>query len=69
MIETGERQELEKIEISNSELLLRKREWRRIYKYKRHFKEETTEHYDLAEENGSENTVSNTPTLQMTKYL
>lgn len=30
---------------------------------------ETIEHYDLAEENGSENTVSNMPTLQMTKYL
>lgn len=59
----------EKIEISNSVLLLRKRGWRRTYKYKRHFMGETIEHYDSAEENGSENIVSNMPTLQMTKYL
>lgn len=37
------------IEISNSELLLRKREWIGMYKCKRHFKEETIACYDLSE--------------------
>lgn len=57
------------IKISNSELLLRKKEWIGMYKCKRHFKEETIACYDLSEENGSENTDSNMPTLEMTKYL
>lgn len=71
MIERRERWELEKkiVKISNSELLLRKRGWIEMYKYKRHFKEETIACYDLVEENGSENTDSNMPALEMTKYL
>lgn len=57
------------VKISNSELLLRKREWIGMYKCKRHFKEETVASYDLVEENGSENTDSNMTTLEMTTYL
>ena len=46
-----------------------KREWRGMYKYKRYKEKKIIEYYNLGEENGSENTVSNMPTLQMTKYL
>lgn len=36
-------------------------------KCKRHFKEETIAYCDLVEENGSENTDSNMPALEMTQ--